>query len=65
MYQSLKKKLKNLRSRWQDGFKIYAELVMSDTSGQACSSLDTCVATMQAYFDNVIMDDKTNTYGSY
>ena len=35
---------------------------MDDTTGVACSSLDTCVASMQGYFDKIIMDDKTNTY---
>jgi len=52
----------NVRQNWQDGFRVYARLIMDDTTGVACSSLDTCVASMQGYFDKIIMDDKTNTY---
>jgi len=52
----------NTRQSWQDGFSIYAQLIMGDTTGEACSSLDKCVASMQSYFDKIIMDDKTNTY---
>ena len=53
----------DVRSSWEDGFQIYAQMLMADTSGGGlCATLNTCVTEMEKYFEKIIQDDKTNTY---
>jgi len=51
----------DVRNSWEDGFVIYAQMLMADTTDK-CVTLKSCVNEMEAYFQKFIMDDKTNTY---
>ena len=53
----------NVKSSWEDGFLIVAQMVMSDTSANGmCATLPTYMAQMDKFFQQIIQDDKTNTY---
>ena len=51
----------NVRNSWEDGFEIYASMLMKDTTG-ICTNVKDCVEAMGIYFEKIIQDDKTNTY---
>ena len=47
----------HVRNNWQDGFNIYATMMMYDTTG-LCDTLEKCVQGMNMYFEKILMDDK-------
>jgi len=50
----------DIRSGWQEGFKSFASLIMFNQ--ELCNELQSCVDTMQTYFQEFVMDDQTNNY---